>query len=73
MRTQPIPDPRILFAIDKLQQSLVSLSDGDSDEVRLRIKIEEAIETGYQVAYSRVGPAVAAPCSIIRFPKSQAS
>lgn len=48
------PDARILFAIDKLEQSLVALRADRQEDVLLRTKIEEAIEIGYEVAYSRV-------------------
>lgn len=47
------PDPRLLFAIDKLEQSLVMLRTDRPDEAALRKKIEEAIEAGHDVAYSR--------------------
>lgn len=48
-----IPDPRFLFAIDKLEQSLVTLREDRPDEALLRKKIEEAIEAGYEAAYFR--------------------
>ena len=47
------PDPGLLHAIDKLEQSLVTLRTDRQDEALLRTKIEEAIETGYEVAYAR--------------------
>lgn len=64
-----VPDPRLLFAIDKLEQSLVTLRSDRHDEAVLRTKIEEAIETGYEVAYSR--PARrrhSAPAKVLGFP-----
>lgn len=45
--------PRLLFAIDKLEQSLVILRPEQRDEGLLRSKIEEVIETGYEMTYSR--------------------
>jgi hypothetical protein len=49
------PDPRLLFAIDKLEQSLVTLRADRHEEALLRTKIEEAIKIGYEFAYSRPG------------------
>ena len=61
------PDPRLLFAIDKLEQSLVTLRSDRPDEAMLRTKIEEAIETGYEVAYSRPSRRSYA-VGVLRFP-----
>lgn len=47
------PDPLLLWTIDKLEQSLVVLRTSREEDVLLRTKIEEAIEIGYEVAYSR--------------------
>ena len=63
------PDSRILFAIDKLEQSLVTLRSDRHDEALLRTKIEEAIETGYEVAYSRPSRRRPATAEVLAFPE----
>jgi len=63
------PDSRILFAIDKLEQSLVTLRSDRHDEALLRTKIEEAIETGYEVAYSRPSRRRSTTAEVLAFPE----
>jgi hypothetical protein len=61
------PDPGLLHAIDRLEQSLVALRTDRQDEALLRTKIEEAIETGYEVAYARRSRSRSANATVLGF------
>jgi hypothetical protein len=48
-----MPDPQILEVCGKIEQALFVIHGDDSHAVTTRLQIEEAIETAYEIAYSR--------------------
>ena len=61
---------QLLGTIGQIERSLSALRLSDDAELRLRLRIEEAIETGYEVVYAR--PVRRASATVIAFPSRAA-
>lgn len=53
MTATDTPDPKILEVCNKIEQALTFICGNDSHAVATRLQIEEAVETAYEIAYTR--------------------
>lgn len=68
MQNQAYSDTGLLKTIGRIEQCLGALQPNRAAEIRLRMKIEEALETGYEIAYARKDTDSSNVSNVIPFP-----
>jgi len=54
MTASQAPDPEVILEVcSRIEQALLVIPGNDSQAIATRLQIEEAIETAYEIAYTR--------------------